>query len=69
MGSVHLTAKKDSLVHKGQEYGYFSFGGSCVITVFLPNTITFTKYISEWSEKGIETYGRMGEKVGDLVSI
>ena len=69
VGSVHLTTKKDSLVLKGQEYGYFSFGGSCVMTVFPPNTITFTKYISEWSENGIETYGRMGEKVGDLIFI
>ena len=69
VGSVHLTTKKDSLVLKGQEYGYFSFGGSCVMTIFPPNTITFTKYISEWSENGIETYGRMGEKVGDLISI
>jgi phosphatidylserine decarboxylase len=69
VGSVHLTAKKDSLVAKGQEYGYFSFGGSCVITVFPPNTITFTKQIAEWSEKGIETYGKMGEKMGNLISV
>ena len=69
VGSVHLTAKKDSLVSKGQDYGYFSFGGSCVITVFPPNTITFTKHIAEWSKKGIETYGKMGEKMGNLISV
>ena len=69
VGSVHLSTAKDSLVQKGQEYGYFSFGGSCVITVFPPNTVCFSKHIVEWSEKGFETYGKMGERMGDLISV
>ena len=63
VGSVHLTAQKNSHVKKGQEYGYFSFGGSCVITVFPRHSVQFNQDIMEWSAKGIETYARMGEPV------
>ena len=38
VGSVHLTRDGSSEVRKGDEYGYFSFGGSCVMTLF-PKTL------------------------------
>jgi phosphatidylserine decarboxylase len=69
VGSVHLSESKNSFVQKGQEYGYFSFGGSCVITIFPPSTISFSEHILGWSEKGIEAYGKMGEKVGVITCI
>jgi len=69
VGSVHLTAKEGSNVQKGEEYGYFSFGGSCVITLFPPGSIRFDKSLLEWSEKGVETYSRMGEKMADVITV
>ncbi len=68
VGSVHLTASEDTSVQKGQEYGYFSFGGSCVITIFPPHSVAFDRHLLEWSEKGVETYGQMGERMAKILS-
>lgn len=51
-------------VLKGEEKGYFSFGGSCVITVFGRSRIVFDPDIVKNSAAGLETYARMGDRVG-----
>jgi len=64
VGSVHFTAKEDSWISKGEECGYFSFGGSCVISIFPKNKIRFNDQLLENSSKGHETYFKMGEYLG-----
>lgn len=49
-------------VESGTEKGYFSFGGSCVVTLFQKGRITFDSDLLEQSAAGIESYGRMGER-------
>ena len=64
VGSVHITANENSFVEKGDEFGYFSFGGSCVMTIFPKNCINFREELLEQSAKGYETYFRFGEAMG-----
>ena len=49
---------------KGQEKGWFSFGGSCVITLFQAGRIEFDADLVAHSAEGLETYARMGEGCG-----
>lgn len=65
VGSVHWTSNIGKSLKKGDEQGYFSFGGSCVITIFPPSSIIFRTDLCEKSSKGIETYGMMGEKMAE----
>jgi phosphatidylserine decarboxylase len=49
---------------KGEEKGLFKFGGSCVITLFQKNRIVFDADLREQSANLVETYARMGERLG-----
>jgi phosphatidylserine decarboxylase len=48
----------------GQEKGYFSFGGSTIITIFENNRVRISDDIVENSENGMETYVLMGDSMG-----
>ena len=47
-------------VEKGQEKGYFSFGGSCVATLFQKDRIRFSETLVQHSAQGREVYAKMG---------
>ncbi len=64
VGSVHLTAHKNRFYVKGDEMGYFSFGGSSVITIFQPGTIELKDDLLKLSSQGYEYYAKMGETMG-----
>jgi phosphatidylserine decarboxylase len=53
---------------KGDEKGMFAFGGSCVITLFERNRIRFADDIIRHSADCIETYARMGDRLGLAVA-
>lgn len=55
-------------VAKGDEKGLFAFGGSCVITIFQRGRITFDADIVEQSARWIETYARMGDRLGEAAN-
>ncbi len=61
VGSVVHTATPGQIINKGDEKGYFRFGGSCVITLFEPGRIRFTNDLIEHSAAGREVYARMGD--------
>ena len=63
VGGIHQTYTAGS-VRKGGEKGYFSFGGSCVTTVFRKDAIRLDADLVESSRKGIEVYAKMGERCG-----
>lgn len=52
-------------VAKGEEKGWFKFGGSCVITLFQKGRIRLDADLVEQSRNGIETYAKMGERLGE----
>jgi phosphatidylserine decarboxylase len=66
VGSVVHTSRPGQVVRKGDEKGYFRFGGSCVITLFEVGRIRFADDLLEHSAKGREVYARMGECAGQL---
>jgi len=51
-------------VRKGDEKGYFKFGGSCVITLFGQGRVRFARDVLENTAAGFETYARFGDRVG-----
>lgn len=63
VGAIHSTFEPGR-VEKGQEKGYFSFGGSCVVTLFQRGCIEFNPDLLEHSARATEVYGKVGERVG-----
>jgi phosphatidylserine decarboxylase len=53
-------------VRKGDEKGLFAFGGSCVITIFQKGRIRFDADLVTQSEQSMETYARMGDRLGEV---
>lgn len=53
-----------SKVLRGQEKGYFQFGGSTIVLLVKADTVRMDEDILENSRVGIETVVRMGEKIG-----
>lgn len=51
---------------RGDERGYFSFGGSTIILLFREGAVQVDADILKLSEEGIETKVRMGEKIGGI---
>lgn len=64
VGSIQQSFVPNRAVQKGDEKGFFSFGGSCVVTVFQAGRILFDADILEQSARHIETYARMGDRLG-----
>ena len=49
---------------KGDEKGYFSFGGSAVITLFEKSRIQLDEDLLKHSFEGRELYAHMGDRLG-----
>ncbi len=64
VGSICQTFQPDSDVSKGQEKGYFRFGGSSTITIFEPGRIAFDEDLVSNSVQHVELYGRVGDHMG-----
>lgn len=63
VGGMHSTFQKGR-VEKGDDKGYFSFGGSCVTTVFQKGAIRLDGDLLEQAAQGREVYAKMGERCG-----
>lgn len=64
VGSIRQTFTPNKLVHKGDEKGYFEFGGSCIVMLFEKGQIEFDADLVENTSQGFETLGRFGEGMG-----
>lgn len=67
VGTVVHTARAGAPVFKGDEKGYFRFGGSCVITVLEAGRVRWAEDLLEYGARGIEVYARMGDRAATLV--
>lgn len=63
VGSFEYTFKPGSVI-KGDEKGYFKFGGSSTITIFEPNRIKLSDDLLQKSSEGMELYARIGDVMG-----
>ncbi|XP_073118870.1 phosphatidylserine decarboxylase proenzyme 2-like isoform X1 [Henckelia pumila] len=64
VGSITFSKKEGDYVKKGDEFGYFSFGGSTVICVFEKDTIKIDDDLLQNSERSLETLVSVGMKLG-----
>lgn len=65
VGTIHQTYDSEKEILKGQEKGYFSFGGSCLILLFQKDKIVFDEDLA--SSEG-EIYCQMGQSLGRVVN-
>jgi phosphatidylserine decarboxylase len=54
-----------SCFSRGDEKGYFCFGGSTIVLFFKENTVKFDSDIEKFSAEGIEVKVGIGEKIGE----
>ncbi len=64
VGAIRQTYIPATKVKKGEEKGLFKFGGSCVITLFQKGRIVFDDDLRRQSAGHVETYAKMGERLG-----
>lgn len=64
VGSIVQTYNPKQKLIKGEEKGYFKFGGSTIILLFKQNFVSFDQDLIENSLRGIETSLKAREKIG-----
>jgi phosphatidylserine decarboxylase len=69
VGGIFQTFTPSEPYAKGDEKGYFSFGGSSLILLFEPGTIQFDQDLVDASQKKIEIRGLLGQSMGRCLSV
>lgn len=64
VGTIHQTFTPFQSYEKGEEKGYFSFGGSSIALLFEPNRIYFDEDLLKGSAEHTETLCKMGQSMG-----
>ena len=64
VGSIVQTYTANERAYKGDEKGYFKFGGSTTILFFEPNTVKIDDDIITQTNMGFESAVLMGENIG-----
>jgi len=64
VGSIAFTAQKGHEVKRGEELGYFAYGGSTVVCIFPPGVIEFDADLVANSKQSIETLMKVGYSLG-----
>jgi phosphatidylserine decarboxylase len=67
VGSIVQTYPPDSRVSKGDEKGYFRFGGSSTLLLFEPGRVRLANDLVQHSRDRHELYARMGDSMGVAV--
>ena len=65
VGGIKQTYTPNTNVKKGEEKGFFTFGGSSVLLLFEKNKIKIDHDILKNTKNGYETMVYMGEKIGE----
>lgn len=68
VGSILQTYQENSKINKGDEKGYFAFGGSTVVLLFEKNKVKFSEDLLKHTREGMETQLKMGEQIGEAIS-
>lgn len=68
VGATTYTFVPGQPVARGEEKGYFRFGGSAVLTLFEPGTVRLTNDLLAAGAESIELYARMGDRMGTAES-
>lgn len=65
VGKISNHHKGPRKVDKGEEKGYFEFGGSTVVLLIQPEKVRLDYDLWENTENGFETLVKMGERIGE----
>ena len=68
VGSVNLTYVPTRPVKKGEEKGYFAFGGSATFTIFEQGRVKLADDLLEQSAQQRELYAKMGDYMGKIMA-
>jgi phosphatidylserine decarboxylase len=68
VGSVNLTYVPTRPVKKGEEKGYFAFGGSATFTIFEPGRVKLADDLLEQSLQQRELYAKVGDSMGTIIA-
>lgn len=68
VGTIRTTFTPGKFYEKGDELGYFRFGGSFVATLFEPGKISLAEDLVKNSSEGRETYAKMGTTLGEIIN-
>lgn len=63
VGSIITNVRPGDMISRGDELGYFRFGGSCVITLFERGAINFKEDLHTALGQNLELYDRMGRSL------
>ena len=66
VGSIVQTYRTGATIKKGDEKGFFKFGGSTVVFFAEPGVLTFDRDLVDNTSQGLETLVRTGEAIGRL---
>ncbi len=69
VGAIHQTFVPGEFYAKGDEKGYFSFGGSSLILLFEPFRIQFDQDLLDAAHRKIEMRGLLGQSLGRALSL
>lgn len=64
VGSIEYTCKEGQRMSRGDEIGYFAFGGSTIVLVFSKDVITLNEDLIANSGEQLETWIRCGDSIG-----
>lgn len=64
VGRIHMTRSVGDEVGRGEELGYFAFGGSCVATIFERGRVALESDLLDYSAQTREVYAKMGDRLG-----
>jgi len=63
VGTIRQPFRPGIPVAKGDEKGYFAFGGSSTLTLFEPGAVKLEDDLAENSSRQLELYARVGERM------
>jgi phosphatidylserine decarboxylase len=69
VGTIRQTFSPEKPVKKGDEKGYFEFGGSCIVLLFEKDRVVFDSDLIENTRHGLETRSNFGESLGKRVRV
>ncbi|KAJ7082389.1 phosphatidylserine decarboxylase-domain-containing protein [Mycena belliarum] len=64
VGSIETTLKEGDAVKRGQEFGYFAFGGSTVVLLFEKDAVVWDEDLLVNGRASLETLVRVGMGIG-----
>lgn len=64
VGGIEQTYTPGRAVEKGDEKGFFRFGGSCTVSLFARGAVRFDDDLVAHTRAGLETYALMGQRCG-----